>query len=100
VSKNAALGKLFDADDLAGAARLIQAKRVARMSRVDGLTPELRQCVHDYGLAVVQAFLDCGIAQPRQLRHLVETVLNEFSPTRGSCSRQGIRTDLPPHDDE
>ena len=41
--------------------------------------------------------MDVGVEKPKHIRHVVETVLNEFSPTRGSFSAQGIRTlhDLP-----
>ena len=61
------------------------------MERVDAMQPALRKLVHDYGLSVVQAFMDVGVRQPRHIRHLVETVLDEFSPTRGSSSAQGRR---------
>ena len=68
----------------------VQARRAKRMARVDSYPPEIRELIHDYGLSVVQAFLDCGVREQRHIRHLVEVVLNEFSPTRGSFSSQGI----------
>lgn len=74
--------------------QMVERKRVARMAAIDRLSPELRELVHDYGYTVVRAFLDHGIEKPRILRHLVETVLDEFSPTRGSFAAQGIRTPL------
>lgn len=64
--------------------------RAARMDIVDSMSPELRELIHEYGLTVVTAFLQCGVTKPKRIRHLVETVLNEFSPTRGSSSLQGI----------
>jgi ATP-dependent RNA circularization protein (DNA/RNA ligase family) len=73
-------------------ASAIQAKRVSRMANVDNLTPELRELVHEYGLNVVKALMDVGVQKPKQIRHIVETVLNEFSPTRGSFSSQGVST--------
>jgi hypothetical protein len=69
----------------------IDRKRKARMETIDGMTPELRACVQDYGLSVVEAIVQVGVRQPRHIRHIVETVLNEFSPTRGAYSSQGIR---------
>ena len=66
-------------------------RRHDRMARVDNMTPEQRRCVHDYGLMIVQSCLDLGVKNPRHIRHLVETILNEFSPTRGSSSSQGRR---------
>jgi len=64
------------------------------MRMVDGLPPEIRELVHQYGLTTVKAFLDLKIREPRHIRHLIETVLNEFSPTRGAFSRQGPTTDM------
>lgn len=72
--------------------KTIEEKRIARMERVDAMPPELRELVHEYGLHCVDAFMQLGVTQPRHIRHLVETVLNEFSPSRGSFSAQGIRT--------
>jgi len=71
----------------------VDGKRAGRMAIVDGLPAEVRALVHDYGLNTVKAFLDHGVTRPRSIRHLVETVLDEFSPTRGSFSSQGRRTD-------
>lgn len=71
-------------------ATYIDGKREARMSEIDRLSPQLRELVHEYGWYVVDQFLKQGISKPRIIRHLVETVLNEFSPTRGSSSKQGI----------
>lgn len=69
----------------------VDAKRRQRMDRVDALPADVRDLVHDYGLNVVQAMLDSGVTKPRNMRHIVETVLNEFSPTRGASSYQGPR---------
>lgn len=67
----------------------VERRRLNRMQSVDRLAPEMRKVVHDYGLNVVQAFIDNGIVRPNIIRHLVETVLDEFSPTRGTSSSQG-----------
>lgn len=71
-------------------------KRRARMEAVDAMKPDLRACVHDYGLTVVRDFLDLGITKPKHIRHVVETVLDEFSPTRGTRSKQGPRPGINP----
>lgn len=65
-----------------------EATRRQRMSTIDSLPAEIRGLVHNYGYNTVRAFLDCGVRSPKHIRHLVETVLNEFSPTRGSNSKQ------------
>ena len=69
----------------------VDGKRVARMDGVDRMSSEHRELVHDYGLNVVNSMLAVGVTKPRHIRHLVETILNEFSPTRGSYSAQGPR---------
>ena len=69
----------------------VDRRRKARMEMIDGMPPEVRALVHEYGLNVVYAFLQCGVTKPKQIRHLAETVLDEFSPTRGCSSSQGVR---------
>jgi hypothetical protein len=64
------------------------------MNAIDNLSPELRSLVHSYGYAVVHMLLGLGVTKPRHIRHVVETILDEFSPTRGSYSQQGIRTEV------
>lgn len=69
----------------------IDAKRAARMDSIDAMAPELRALVHEYGLNVVKAFLDLGVAKPKHIRHLINTTLSELSPTVGGSSAQGHR---------
>lgn len=69
----------------------VDQRRRRRMSEIDNLPADLRELVHDYGWTVVKACLELKVQKPKQIRHLVETVLNEFSPTRGSYSSQGPR---------
>jgi hypothetical protein len=37
----------------------------------DEMSPALRQCVHEFGFPIVDAFLTLGVTQPRHIRHLV-----------------------------
>jgi len=71
---------------------MVERKRRNRMARIDAMSPELRALVHEYGLNIVDVFLSYGVKKPARIRHAVETILDEFSPTRGSFSIQGIRT--------
>ena len=71
-----------------------QSNRFERMRRIDEMPAELRNLVNDFGLSVVNACIELGVTKPRQIKHLVGVVLDEFSPTRGSFSRQGKRTDV------
>lgn len=72
----------------------IQENRRNRLDRVDNMPAELRELVNSYGLAVVDTCMALGVTKARHIKHLVETVLDEFSPTRGSFSRQGVRTEV------
>lgn len=49
-------------------------RRKKRMAFVDAMDPAVRACVHEYGLTIVQAFLDLGVRNPKHIRHLVDTV--------------------------
>lgn len=69
----------------------VEHNRRVRMQLIDSLDPETRSLVKEYGWSVVSSFRDIGVMKPRHIRHLVETVLDEFSPTRGSSSSQGLR---------
>lgn len=70
---------------------LVDAKRRRRMEEIDKMPADLRELVHAYGLTVVRALMDCGVKKPNQIRHVVETILDEFSPTRSTRSFQGPR---------
>ena len=70
---------------------VIDGRRKARMDRIDALTPGQRHLVHEYGFTVVNAFMLLGVTKVKHIRHLVEVVLDEFSPTRGSSANQGTR---------
>lgn len=59
------------------------------MDKVDALPPDVRELVHEYGLYVVMALIESGVTKARNMRHVVEAILNEFSPTRGANSNQG-----------
>lgn len=72
--------------------RVVDEKRAARMGRIDSMPGPLRDLVHAYGLTVIDTLTNAGVTKPGQIRHVVETILNEFSPTRGSYSSQGVRT--------
>lgn len=72
-------------------ARRIEDRRRTRMEKIDSLPTDIRACVHEYGFNVVTACMQLGVTKSKHIRHLVETVLDEFSPTRGSASSQGTR---------
>lgn len=46
-----------------------------RMARVDAMPRELRHVVYEFGLDVVQEFLNHKVTNPKSIRHLIATVL-------------------------
>lgn len=74
--------------------RMLDRKRANRFREIDSLSPALRELVHEYGWNIVKSFLTLGVREPRHIRHLVETVLDDFSPTRGAFSIQGVRNNI------
>lgn len=70
---------------------MVDRKRSNRMRAIDSLPPAIRELVHVYGYVSVKTLMDCGVVKPNQIRHCIERILDEFSPTRGSFSIQGVR---------
>lgn len=74
--------------------KIVNRNRQQRMERIDRLPADVRALVHEYGWHIVDTCMTLGVCKPRQIRHLVETILEEMSPTRGAHSQQGIRTEI------
>lgn len=52
---------------------------------VDRMSPELRECVHEFSLSIVIACLTQGIRSPRAIRHLVKEIwAGARQPTQSS----------------
>lgn len=45
-----------------------------QLETVDRMPAHLRQCVHEYGYAVVEACLQAGVRDPRKIRNLVREI--------------------------
>lgn len=70
----------------------VRDRRIKRMSRVDAMPPDIRALVHEWGLSITQAFLECGVTNPRHIRHIINMVLNETrAPLGRPNSYQGER---------
>jgi hypothetical protein len=52
-------------------------RRATRMARVDAMPPEIRACVHEYGLTIVDAMMDLKIKKAKHIRHLVDVIQRE-----------------------
>ena len=46
-----------------------------RMARVDAMPRELREIVYEFGLDVVQEFLNHHVTKPKSIKHLIATCL-------------------------
>ncbi len=46
----------------------------AGLNMTDGMSPELRMCVHEFGFAIVNACISVGVTKPRIIRHLVNEI--------------------------
>ena len=71
-----------------------EVKRANRMAKIDAFDPPIRALIHEYGYHVVNIIMSAGVTKPKQIKAIVETVLDEFSPTRGSYSNQGRRSNV------
>lgn len=54
----------------------ISALRLDHLKRVDALPAQLRECVHDFGFPIVNAFMECGVRSPAKIRQLIGIVLS------------------------
>lgn len=72
--------------------RDVAKRRSDRMRVVDGMSEDWRALVHEYGYSVIHQMRNCGVTQANHARHIIETVLNELSPTRHGFSNQGQST--------
>ncbi|RKK04009.1 hypothetical protein [Teichococcus wenyumeiae] len=71
-----------------------QAKRVRRMERIDAMPEDIRRCVHDFGLTIVDAFTQCGVTKGKHIRHLVETV--RAGSYQGALDGAAMKPAMPP----
>jgi hypothetical protein len=45
-----------------------------QIEAVDRMPPNLRQCAHEYGYAIVEACMQAGVRDPRKIRNLVREI--------------------------
>ena len=61
-------------------------KAIMAYAEIDKLTRDQRECVHEFGFAIVKACMDMGITQPNRIRFLVHTI---WSGARQPGQRMG-----------
>lgn len=66
----------------------LEAKIRRRMEVIDSLTPDQRKVVHDFGWHLVKEFMQRGVTRPKDIRALVNTVLNELRPPEIEAARR------------
>lgn len=54
----------------------LSASTLRSLDTTDGWPPGLRQCVHEYGYAIVQSFVQNGVTDPARIRELVTQCWN------------------------
>ncbi len=59
---------------MSGYDEIARGRVIKRMERVDAMAPAMRDLVHEYGLTLVDSFVQCGVTKPKHIRHLIETV--------------------------
>jgi len=67
-------------------------KRLRAFAVVDSMPSELRGCVHEFGLPIVQACLDAGVRDPRRIRQLVHEIW--AGAREGLGQRGGARNEI------
>lgn len=78
------------APDAKSAAKVVKAERA--FSEVDTMDPELRQCVHEFGYAIVKACLLVGVTKPNYIRHLVHEIWMGARQPEQKMAGSGQRT--------
>ncbi len=53
--------------------RALVGRAQRRMARVDSMPHALREVVYDFGLEIVQEFINHHVTNPKSIRHLIET---------------------------
>lgn len=53
---------------------MISARQERSLSAVDSMSPAWRECVHEYGYAIVHACLEAGVTEPRRVHQLVREI--------------------------
>lgn len=54
----------------------LSAKRHRDLDMVDNFPPDLRECVHDFGLPIVRTLVKHGICKPSHIREIVREIWN------------------------
>lgn len=52
----------------------LQGIRERALRTTDAMSSSMRECVHEFGLPIVQGCLDAGVSDPRRIRQLVATI--------------------------
>lgn len=65
---------------------LLSLKTINSLNRVDQMPVALRECVHEFGLPIVEVLTKFGIKNPAHIR---EIVLQIWQGPRGGAGRQG-----------
>lgn len=63
----------------------LSGRSLRALAVTDGMPPDLRQCVHEFGFAIVNACLSHGVKSPGAIRQLVHEI---WEGARQPCQRR------------
>lgn len=75
----------------------ISAQALRSLEMTDGLSPELRSCVHEFGAQIVNTLMQLGIKKPRDIRTIVHSC---WMGAREPHQRHGLRSKKSPVADQ
>lgn len=53
---------------------ILSQTRMRALVTTDAMSPELRECVHEFGMPIVKACLEAGVSSPSRVRQLVKEI--------------------------
>lgn len=69
----------------------LSAKRHSTLDRIDAMPAGLRECVHEFGFAIVNALVTNGVTKPSAIRQIVATI---WAGARQECQRTDARNTI------
>lgn len=69
----------------------LSTKRLETLQRIDVMPSELKECVHEFGFAIVQTLVSNGVRNPSAIRQIVTTI---WGGARSDCQRTDVRNTI------
>lgn len=69
---------------------ILGARAVRAIGEVDSMPADLRQCVHEYGYAIVNSCINAGVTRPAIVHQLVREIWEGARASRQGRTRSGM----------